>query len=395
MIARYGSGRAVLLEAGATRDDHGAGIEAGEERADERGLADPGLARDEAQLPAAAPRPLERRAQHRELGIAPDDEGIDGRDRRWARRLDVVAQLGHEPVAAPDHGLDHALAEHLPQLVQMAAHRAVADDGAAPHLGDQLLVRDELLRVRDEVAQDREGLPAQDERGLALPQPPFLAVQSKWRKRNHEPALLARTGPRGERPRPTGHGGGPGGGAPIQRGLDAARSDPTEIRQPWTGAAGMVSSWRRFDTWWPAPTSASTRNRPSSWPSRSPWQRAPGSPWSTSASRPSTTSSTKQRLLQGQEALSRVVARHRRHRVQVTGVLRSGKPWEKLDNVAAEVGASLIVIGRHGAGRGRSVELGSVADRLVRTANRHVLTVACDFDRLDTRGPEQPTAHEK
>jgi nucleotide-binding universal stress UspA family protein len=95
-----------------------------------------------------------------------------------------------------------------------------------------------------------------------------------------------------------------------------------------------------------------------------------------------------QRLLQGQEALSRVVARHRRHPVQVAGVLRSGKPWEKLDNVAAEVGASLIVIGRHGAGRGRSVELGSVADRLVRTANRHVLTVARDFDRLDIEAPE-------
>ena len=90
-----------------------------------------------------------------------------------------------------------------------------------------------------------------------------------------------------------------------------------------------------------------------------------------------------ERLLQGQEALSRVVARRGRHRVQVTGVLRSGKPWEKLDNVAAEVGASLIVISRHGAGRGRSAELGSVADRLVRTANRPVLTVACDFDCLD------------
>jgi nucleotide-binding universal stress UspA family protein len=95
-----------------------------------------------------------------------------------------------------------------------------------------------------------------------------------------------------------------------------------------------------------------------------------------------------QRRLQGQEALSRVVARQRRHAVQVAGVLRSGKPWEKLDNVAAEVGASLIVIGRQGASRGRGAELGSVADHLVRSASRPVLTVACDFDRLD------PEAHE-
>ena len=89
------------------------------------------------------------------------------------------------------------------------------------------------------------------------------------------------------------------------------------------------------------------------------------------------------RLNQCQEALSKVVARHRRSGVEVTGVLRCGKPWKKLDNVAAEVGASLIVVGRHGAGRGRSVAIGSVADQLVRSANRAVLTVTCDFDCLD------------
>jgi nucleotide-binding universal stress UspA family protein len=89
---------------------------------------------------------------------------------------------------------------------------------------------------------------------------------------------------------------------------------------------------------------------------------------------------------QGQERLSRVVARHR-DRVEVAGVLRSGKPWQKLDNVAAEVGASLIVVGRHGTGGGRGAALGSVADQLVRTANRHVLTVATDFDRLDSEAP--------
>lgn len=83
------------------------------------------------------------------------------------------------------------------------------------------------------------------------------------------------------------------------------------------------------------------------------------------------------RLLQGEAALSEVVARHRRRGVELTGILRSGRPWTKLDNVAAEVGASLIVVGRHGAGRGRCVELGSVANHLVRAANRPVLTVAC------------------
>ncbi len=89
------------------------------------------------------------------------------------------------------------------------------------------------------------------------------------------------------------------------------------------------------------------------------------------------------RLLRCDEALAEVVARYRRAGVEVTGVLRAGKPWEKLDNVAADVGASLIVIGRHGGGRGLSVEIGSVAARLVRSANRAVLTVPCDLVRLE------------
>lgn len=90
-----------------------------------------------------------------------------------------------------------------------------------------------------------------------------------------------------------------------------------------------------------------------------------------------------ERRYQSGAGLAEVVARHHR-RVAITGVLRRGAAWQKLDNVAAEVGADLIVVGRHGAGPGRRAPLGSVADRLVRTANRHVLTVASDFDRLDS-----------
>jgi len=91
------------------------------------------------------------------------------------------------------------------------------------------------------------------------------------------------------------------------------------------------------------------------------------------------------RFQEAEAALSQVVARHRHRGVELTGVLRTGRPWTKLDNVAAEVGASLIVVGRHGAGRGRSVDLGSVADHLVRGANRPVLTVACDCDPTPLR----------
>lgn len=85
-------------------------------------------------------------------------------------------------------------------------------------------------------------------------------------------------------------------------------------------------------------------------------------------------------LLQScRESLAEAVARLRGG-VEVAGVLRSGRPWEKLGNVATEVGANLIVVGRHGAGRGTR-ELGSVAERLVRVATRPVLTVPCDLTR--------------
>ncbi|MCK6544350.1 universal stress protein [Myxococcota bacterium] len=83
------------------------------------------------------------------------------------------------------------------------------------------------------------------------------------------------------------------------------------------------------------------------------------------------------------DALARALTRHRCTRVEITTVVRSGRPWSKLDNVAAEVGASLIVVGRHGAGRGPRVALGSVAEALVRSASRPVLTVANDLERLD------------
>jgi nucleotide-binding universal stress UspA family protein len=46
------------------------------------------------------------------------------------------------------------------------------------------------------------------------------------------------------------------------------------------------------------------------------------------------------------------------------------------------------VVGRHGTGHCR---LGSVADHLVRSANRSVLTVACDPDHLCSK-PQQANA---
>jgi nucleotide-binding universal stress UspA family protein len=59
--------------------------------------------------------------------------------------------------------------------------------------------------------------------------------------------------------------------------------------------------------------------------------------------------------------------------VSITPVLRSGQVADKIHNVATEVGASLIVIGRSARG-----QLGHTAERVLRTASRPVLAVGSD-----------------
>jgi len=57
-----------------------------------------------------------------------------------------------------------------------------------------------------------------------------------------------------------------------------------------------------------------------------------------------------------------------------TALLRMGPAHQKIHNVAADVGADLIVIGMQGS-RGRANQIGSVAERVTRTATRPVLLV--------------------
>jgi len=161
--------------------------------------------------------------------------------------------------------------------------------------------------------------------------------------------------------------------------LDATAADPTEIQQLSTGAFGMVTpmqALRRIVTGTDFSDCADHA-----------LEQAIGIALGASARitvvhvyEPAEDDLDERRLPECEAALADLVARHRRRGVDLTGVIRSGRPWTKLDNVAADVGASLIVVGRHGAGRGPRVELGSVADHLVRGASRPVLTVACDFD---------------
>lgn len=52
-----------------------------------------------------------------------------------------------------------------------------------------------------------------------------------------------------------------------------------------------------------------------------------------------------------------------------------GRPWEEVREKAAELDADLIVIGYQGRSHTRTDRIGSVAERIVRTADRPVLTV--------------------
>jgi nucleotide-binding universal stress UspA family protein len=62
--------------------------------------------------------------------------------------------------------------------------------------------------------------------------------------------------------------------------------------------------------------------------------------------------------------------------VHIDCVVRRGPPWEKLANVARELGADIIVVGADGQrGAARQGLLGTVASRLVTTSPRSVVVV--------------------
>lgn len=59
----------------------------------------------------------------------------------------------------------------------------------------------------------------------------------------------------------------------------------------------------------------------------------------------------------------------------VEGLVRQGSAWQRIEEVAAEILADLVVVGTHGRrGVARAI-IGSVAERVVRTSRVPVLTV--------------------
>jgi nucleotide-binding universal stress UspA family protein len=73
--------------------------------------------------------------------------------------------------------------------------------------------------------------------------------------------------------------------------------------------------------------------------------------------------------------LEEVAARVRRPGVEVRSLLRKGLPWLEINASARECRADLIVTGTHGRRGFSHALLGSVAEKVVRTAPCPVLTV--------------------
>jgi nucleotide-binding universal stress UspA family protein len=77
-----------------------------------------------------------------------------------------------------------------------------------------------------------------------------------------------------------------------------------------------------------------------------------------------------------EKQLDEIVARHRREGVELTRLLRTGRPpAEEICASATELGADLIVVGTHGRGAIGRAFLGSVALDVLRQATVPVMSV--------------------
>jgi nucleotide-binding universal stress UspA family protein len=82
----------------------------------------------------------------------------------------------------------------------------------------------------------------------------------------------------------------------------------------------------------------------------------------------------------GRTALDVIEAQVRRPDLEIQTMLRRGTPWVEIASVAKDLQADLIVMGTHGLRGLPRALLGSVAEKVVRTAPCPVLTVHLSAD---------------
>lgn len=89
-------------------------------------------------------------------------------------------------------------------------------------------------------------------------------------------------------------------------------------------------------------------------------------------------------------ALDKCVDERAASGVRFERVLRQGVPFEEVNSVAAEIDADLIVLGTHGRRGLTRALLGSVAEHVIRTATRPVLSIHGPSVSRGSRTPEHP-----
>jgi nucleotide-binding universal stress UspA family protein len=86
----------------------------------------------------------------------------------------------------------------------------------------------------------------------------------------------------------------------------------------------------------------------------------------------------KARLTNARALLQRWMEDYQHQGVTVSDCLAEGVPFERIIEVASEIGADLIVLGTHGRHGLRRIIIGSTTERVVRLAPVPVLTVRAD-----------------
>lgn len=74
------------------------------------------------------------------------------------------------------------------------------------------------------------------------------------------------------------------------------------------------------------------------------------------------------------ELLGEIADRAGDRGVECSCTIGHGRPWEAVSDLSGDLDADLIVVGTRGRSRTRTGRVGSVAERVVRTADRPVLT---------------------
>jgi hypothetical protein len=178
--------RAKLFDARAGGDQGTPGeSDLGNEGIDERGFSNPRVTGDEEHSPLLIENGLEDVPQDLHLPATPHEAGP-----RW-RLLDLRRDIRgllrrdfeEKAVAAPHNGLDHAIAEHTPNLGHVRPEKALAHRDFSPDGLHDLLLRRKTQGVLREESQDRERLAT--ELQLVVPSPQALLAHVEAERAEH------------------------------------------------------------------------------------------------------------------------------------------------------------------------------------------------------------------